>query len=224
LHPTESTSLARSLRSTTITGAVSIAARNVAVMVLFATATPVAAAADPAVETLATSTPASPARWSWQADLGVTLLSRPGSVDASVKLARAQAIGASIDRRSDHVHVFVRGEANSWRDQRDDGSNDFVLTLDLGLGLRLDFAGGYLRSSAAAGGTLLVVPTDVDKAGTFGAFADVRPLAFVWPLAQVPGTRIGLAPLSLTLAIPVLAGIPLVSIQYRTTVFAERDF
>ena len=81
-----------------------------------------------------------------------------------------------------------------------------------------------MRSSVAAGGTLLAVPADVDKAGSLGAFADVRPLAFVWPLAQLPGTRIGLVPLSLTLAIPVVTGIPLVSIQYRTTIFAERDF
>ena len=202
----------------------SLANRNVIAVVLLGAWTSVAAAAGDGADALATSAAAPAPRWSWQADLGVTLFSRSSTTDASVKLARAQAIGASIDRRSERVHVFVRGEANSWRDQRDDGSNDFVLTLDLGLGLRYDFAGGRLRSSVAAGGTLLVVPSDVDKSGTFGAFADVRPLAFVWPLAQVPGTRIGVVPLSLTLAIPVVTGIPLVSIQYRTTVFAERDF
>lgn len=203
----------------------SIATRTVATVLLLliasvATAAPAADSAD----ALAVGAPSPPPRWSWQADLGVTVLSRSGRTDATVKLARAQAIGASIDRRSDRVHVFLRGEANSWRDQRDDGSNDFVLTLDLGLGLRYDFAGGRLRSSVAAGGTLLVVPSDVDKAGNLGVFGDVRPLAFVWPLAQVPGTRIGFVPLSLMLAIPVVTGIPLVSIQYRTTVFAERDF
>ena len=154
----------------------------------------------------------------------MTVLSRSSSTDATVKLARAQAVGASNDRRGEHVHVFIRGEVNSWRDQRNDGSDDFVLTLGLGLGLRFDYAGGRLRSSVAAGGTLLAVPSDVDKAGAFGAFADVRPIAFVWPLAQLPGTRIGLVPLSLTLSVPVVTGIPLVSIQYRTTVFAERDF
>ncbi len=202
----------------------SIAIRNVAVIVLLSASTPAGALAADGADALIAGAPAPVPRWSWQADLGMTVFSRSSSTDATVKLARAQAIGASIDRRADRVHVFLRGEANSWRDQRDDGSNDFVLTLDLGLGLRYDFAGGRLRSSVAAGGTLLVVPSDVDKAGSLGAFADVRPLAFVWPLAQVPGTRIGFAPLSLTLAIPVLSGIPLVSIQYRTTVFAERDF
>ncbi len=181
-----------------------------------------AAAAADGADAVASNAPAS--RWSWQADLGVTLFSRSSTTDATFKLARAQAIGASIDRRSDRVHVFVRGEANAWRDQRDDGSNDFVLTLDLGLGLRFDYAGGRLRSSIAAGGTLLAVPSDVDKVGSIGAFADVRPIGFVWPLPQMAGTRIGFVPLSLTLAVPVVTGIPLVSIQYRTTVFAERDF
>jgi len=202
-------------------------ARGVAALALLAASRSFAVAAGDGADALATNattTSASASRWSWQADLGVTLFSRSSTTDATVKLARAQAVGASIDRRSDHVHVFIRGEVNTWRDQRDDGSNDFVLTLGLGLGLRFDYAGGRLRSSVAAGGTLLAIPSDVDKAGKFGAFGDVRPVAFVWPLAHLAGTRIGLVPLSLTLAVPVVTGIPLVSIQYRTTVFAERDF
>jgi hypothetical protein len=204
-------------------------ARGIAALALLGAWSPLtvaaAAGADaPAANATATGAPASLSPWSWQADLGVTLFSRSSTTDATIKLARAQAFGASIDRRGEHVHVFIRGELNSWRDQRDDGSNDFVLTLGLGLGLRFDYAGGRLRSSVAAGGTLLAVPSDVDKSGTFGAFADVRPIGFVWPLAQLPGTRIGLVPLSLTLSVPVVTGIPLVSIQYRTTVFAERDF
>jgi hypothetical protein len=202
-------------------------ARGIAALALLGASRSFAVAAADGADALAanaTATSAAPSRWSWQADLGVTLFSRSSTTNATVKLARAQAMGASIDRRSEHLHVFIRGEANSWRDQRDDGSNDFVLTLGLGLGLRFDYAGGRLRSSVAAGGTLLVVPSDVDKTGTFGAFGDVRPLAFVWPLAHVAGTRIGLVPLSLTLAVPVVTSIPLVSIQYRTTVFAERDF
>jgi hypothetical protein len=200
-----------------------------ALAVLGATSSRAADAADGAGDAGSADARASAAagpasRWSWQADLGATIFSRSSTTDASVKLARAQAIGASVDRRSDRLHVFARGEVNGWRDQRGDGSNDFVLTLDLGLGLRVDYGAGRLRSSVAAGGTLLAVPSDVDQFGRIGAFVDVRPLAFVWPLAQLPGTRIGIVPLSLMLAIPVVTGIPLVSIQYRTTVFAERDF
>jgi hypothetical protein len=160
--------------------------------------------------------------WSVQADLGATLLARSSTASSSLRFARAQAVGVGVDRRLDRLHVFARGEANAWRDRRDDGSSDFVLTLDLGVGARYDYGGGRLRSSVAAGATVLAVPTDIDEAGAVGAFADVRPLAYAWPLA--PGLRLGLVPLSLTLAVPVLTGIPLVSIQYRTMIFAERDF
>jgi hypothetical protein len=160
-------------------------------------------------------------RWSMQGDLGATLGSRSSTASTSVALARAQALGVAVDRGFGQLHLFARGEANAWRDRRDDGTDDFVLTFDLGIGARLDYGGGRLRSSLAAGATLLAIPGDVDTAGTLGAFVDVRPLGFVWPLGS--GVRLGVVPLSLTLAVPVLTGITLVSIQYRTTIFAERD-
>jgi hypothetical protein len=159
--------------------------------------------------------------WSIQGDLGATLASRSSTANSSVTLARAQAIGLAIDRGFGQLHLFARGEANAWRNRRDDGTDDFVLAFDLGVGARFDYSGGRLRSSVSAGATLLAVPDDVDTAGTIGAFVDVRPLGFVWRLG--PGVRLGVVPLSLTLAMPVLTGIPLVSIQYRTTIFAERD-
>jgi hypothetical protein len=166
--------------------------------------------------------PVGPRDWSMQADLGATLASRSSTSSTSLALARAQALGLAVDRGFGQLHLFARGEANAWRDRRDDGTDDFVLAFDLGVGARLDYGGGRLRSSLAAGTTLLAVPGDIDTAGTIGAFVDVRPLAFAWRLG--PGVRLGVVPLSLTLAVPVLTGIPLVSIQYRTTVFAERDF
>ena len=159
--------------------------------------------------------------WAVEADLGATLASRSSTASTSVDLARAQALGVGVDRRFDRLHLYARLEGNAWRQRRDDGTYDFVLIFDLGAGARLDYGGGRLRSSVAAGATLLAVPADVDQAGTFGAFVDVRPVAYAWPLGR--GARLGVVPLSLTLAVPVLTSIPLVSIQYRTTVFVERD-
>jgi hypothetical protein len=167
-------------------------------------------------------TTAAPGRWSAQADVGGTLVSRSSTSSTSLTLARAEAIGVGVDRRFDSVHLFGRAEGNAWRDRRDDGTYDFVLIFNLGLGARIDYGAGRLRSSIAGGATLLAIPTDVDQAGRVGVFVDVRPLGYAWPLGQ--GTRLGVVPLSLTLAVPVLTGIPLVSIQYRTTVFAECDF
>ena len=160
-------------------------------------------------------------RWSMQGDFGATLASRSSTASTSLALARAQSLGLAVDRGFGRLHLFARGEANAWRDRRDDGMDDFVLAFDLGVGARFDYGGGRLRSSLAAGATLLAIPGDIDTAGTVGAFVDVRPLGFAWRLG--PGVRLGVVPLSLTLAVPVLTGIPLVSIQYRTTIFAERD-
>jgi hypothetical protein len=160
-------------------------------------------------------------RWTLLGDLGATLVSRSSTASTSLDLARAQALGVGLDRRFGSVHLFARGEANAWRDRRDDGTDDFVLVFDLGLGAALDWGGGRLRSSLALGAAILAVPTDVDSAGSIGTFVDVRPLGYAWRLG--PGVRLGVVPLSFTLSIPVLTGIPLVSIQYRTMIFAERD-
>ena len=175
-----------------------------------------------AQDTQPTTTEAAGSPWSLQSDFGGTFASRSSTTSTSLTLGRAQALGVGVDRRVERLHLFLRAEANAWRDHRDDGSNDFVMTLDLGVGARFDYAGGRLRSSIAAGATLLAVPGDFDEAGAVGVFFDIRPVAYAWPVS--PGVRLGLVPLSLTLALPVLTGIPLVSIQYRTTVFAERDF
>jgi hypothetical protein len=164
--------------------------------------------------------PATP--WSWQVDVGSTLLGRSSTASTSFRVARAQALGASLDRRWGDVHFLLRGEGNGWHDERDDGSQDFALAANLGLGVRIDYAAGRLRSSLAAGSSLLLVPTDVDDAPSVGAFFDIRPLAVSWPLG--PDSRVGLAPLSLVVAMPVLSGIPLICLQYRTTLFLERGF
>ncbi len=157
--------------------------------------------------------------WSGQVDLASTLLSRP---KGSLQLARAQALGVAISRQSGDLRLFLRAEANGWRDPRDDGSHDFTLTANIGLGLDFSYAGGRLRSGLAAGTSLLLVPDDVDQAPQAGLFVDLRPLAILWPLA--PDLHIGLVPLSLVVALPVLTGIPLVCLQYRTTVLLERPF
>ena len=150
------------------------------------------------------------------------MLSRSSTASTRLRLARAHALGAHLDRRWGGWHAFFRGEGNGWSDERDDGSHDYSFALNLGVGLGLDHGSGRLRSSVAAGTSLLLVPTDVDEAPSAGVFFDLRPLAFFWPIGS--GLRIGLLPLSLTVALPVLTGIPLISLQYRTTVLVEGGF
>ena len=163
---------------------------------------------------------AHPPAWSWQVGLGSTLFSR--SPDNRFQLARAQGLAGAVDRRFEDLHLFLQGELNGWRDRRDDGSIDLTLALNLGAGLGYDHAGGRLRSSLAAGTSLLLIPGDVDSAPSAGLFVDLRPVAFLWPIGS--GLALGLVPLSLVVSLPVLTGIPLVSLQYRTTIFLEAGF
>jgi hypothetical protein len=163
---------------------------------------------------------ADPPAWSWQVGLGSTLFSR--SPDNGFQLARAQGLAGAVDRRFSDLHLFFQGELNGWRDRRDDGSIDLTLALNLGVGLGLDHAGGHLRSTVVGGTSLLLLPDDVDSAPSAGLFVDLRPVAFLWPVGS--SLDVGLVPLSLVVALPVLTGIPLVSLQYRTTVFLEAGF
>jgi hypothetical protein len=160
--------------------------------------------------------------WNLQADLGVTLVQPPASSSAGWRVANASMAGVSLGHRWSSFDAFLRAEADFWSDAREDGSRDHVLALNVGPGAGFSYAGGLVRSSLAGGMSLLVVPTDIDRAGSVGVFLDLRPVTLRWPLA--PQTWIGVTPLSLTVSMPVLTGIPLVEIEYRTSIQAERAF
>jgi hypothetical protein len=160
--------------------------------------------------------------WTLQADLGATLVQRRTSAASGWRLASANALGAAFGRRWGALDAFFRGEADHWSQAREDGSRDQVLALNFGPGAGLTYGGGHVRSSLAAGLSVLVVPTDIDSSGSLGVFLDLRPITLRWPLDA--RTWIGVSPLSLTLTAPVLTGIPLVQLEYRTSVQAERAF
>jgi hypothetical protein len=160
--------------------------------------------------------------WNLQGDLGVTLVQPPASTSAGWRVANASMAGVSLGHRWSSVDAFLRAEADFWSDAREDGSRDHVLALNVGPGAGLTYAGGRVHSSLAAGMSLLLVPTDIDRAGSVGAFADIRPVTLRWPLGE--RTWIGVTPLSLTVSMPVLTGIPLIQIEYRTSVQMERAF
>jgi hypothetical protein len=162
------------------------------------------------------------APWSLQGDLGLTLVQPPVSSSAHWRVGTASMAGLSLGRRWSSFDLFLRGEADRWSEAREDGSRDQVLALNLGPGAGLTYAGGRVRSSLAAGMSVLVEPTDIDRAGSAGIFFDLRPVTLRWPLGE--RTWLGVTPLSLTVTVPVLTGIPLVEIEYRTSVQAERSF
>jgi hypothetical protein len=160
--------------------------------------------------------------WSVQGDLGLTLVQTPATSSARWRVANSAAAGASLGYRWGAVDAFLRAEADHWSQEREDGSRDQVLALNVGPGAGFTYAHERVRSSLAAGMSLLLVPTDIDRAGSVGVFLDLRPITLRWPLAG--RTWIGVCPLSMTLTMPVLTGIPLVQLEYRTSVQAEYPF
>jgi hypothetical protein len=91
-----------------------------------------------------------------------------------------------------------------------------------GLGLDLIHGAGYVRSALALGLSTLVYDTALDKAGTTGLFVDVHPVGLRFAIHD--RLVLGFDPLTFTLVAPQLSGIPLVKIEYRTTVYAEALF
>lgn len=117
--------------------------------------------------------------------------------------------------------AFLQLEANAWTDELA-SDRSFQGALDIGVGGEVLFAGDRLRTSLALGPSVLLRSTELDEAGTTGLFVDFRPLGVRWPLGD--GFHIGVDPLSFALLMPVLDGIPLVEIQYRTIVAGEYQF
>lgn len=117
--------------------------------------------------------------------------------------------------------AFLQVEQSLWQGT-EYGARMVPGALSLGVGGELRFADGLVRSSLAVGPSLLLFDTQIDKAGHVGVFLDVRPLGLRWPLGR--HVTLGLDPLSFAIVAPVLSGIPLVRVQYRTTLGMEFHF
>jgi hypothetical protein len=172
-----------------------------------------------AQETAGTTSDPRAAPWYLSAQAGTVLLGRSARAATGWRVGRTFAAGAAFGRRWGRYDGFVEGEANGWSRTRPDGSSDHALAVDVGVGAGLSYAGGFLRGSLAAGLSILGIPTDVDTAGKTGVYLDVRPVGYRWPVARA--WVVGIQPLSLTVAVPVLTGIPLVEVQFRTSVRVE---
>jgi hypothetical protein len=157
--------------------------------------------------------------WYLSGQAGTVVLGRSRNAATGWRLGRTFAAGAAFGRRWERFDAFVESEANGWSSTRPDGSRDRALAVDLGIGAGVSYAGGFLRTSLAAGLSILGIPTDVDRAGSTGIYVDLRPVGYRWPLARA--WVVGVQPLSFTLAMPVLTGIPLIETQFRTSVTVE---
>ena len=90
------------------------------------------------------------------------------------------------------------------------------------MGVEYLYADGFVRTAVTVGPSILAFDTGLDVAGTTGFFFDARLMGLRW----APHKRLvlGLDPVAFSLVAPVLDGIPLINVAYRTCFYAEVMF
>ena len=91
--------------------------------------------------------------------------------------------------------------------------------LNLGIGGEYRFFNERCRTALFVGTSTLLFETALDPKGTTGFFLEYVPVSLRWPLGDTTTLRVD--PASIHLVVPVLAGIPLISFQYRHSVAIE---
>lgn len=94
--------------------------------------------------------------------------------------------------------------------------------VDIGVGVELTYAEGFVRTSLAVGPSILAEDTILDDAGTTGLFVDFRPIGLRFAVHEK--LAVGIDPIGFALVAPVLGGIPLIFTQYRTNLYLEASF
>lgn len=93
---------------------------------------------------------------------------------------------------------------------------------NIAAGLDFTYFEGRAHTAIAFGPSILAFDTPLDKKGSVGWVLDLRPVGFQWDVHR--NVRLGLDPISFAVVAPVLDGIPLTQIQYRTTFYVEAPF
>ncbi|MFT7625985.1 MAG: hypothetical protein ACI9WU_005177 [Myxococcota bacterium] len=117
--------------------------------------------------------------------------------------------------------AYLRVEHNMWLALANELE---VVTgaVNVGLGGEFVFADGLMRTAIAMGPSILAFDSALDEAGEVGFFLDVRTLGLRWSVHD--HVVVGLDPLTFALVMPVLGGIPIIEVQYRTSVYVEGHF
>ena len=137
------------------------------------------------------------------------------TVDLRPLSLTAQA-GFRVGMRWRRWGIFAHTEAALW--QTPEGGGIYLQTAaNVAIGVEHLYHRDRVRTAFAGGVSILLRGNELDRAGTTGFFADIRPAGLRWRRGGVWG----LDPIHMTIVMPVLSGIPLVDIQFRTTVYYE---
>ncbi len=125
------------------------------------------------------------------------------------------AYAGRIGWRKDPWDLFMVVEHGLWRDIESADEDSLSLqVLDLGLGAGYSYFNDNMRISLAAGPSILLTRSQLDAPGSTGFFFDFRPAGFRWKPGKA--VSIELHPFTFAMVVPVLTGIPLVYMSYRT--------
>ncbi len=153
-----------------------------------------------------------------QLELHASILS--DAVDKAL-LSGAWGYGLKGGYRWGSWGLFGQFEHNFWLTTEQ--NVDVVMgAFNLGIGLELTYARGFVRTSLALGPSILGFDSALDDAGTTGFFFELRPVGLRWDVHK--HVVMGLDPISFALVAPVLGGIPILEVQYRTTLYVEGLF
>ncbi|MDH5671974.1 MAG: hypothetical protein OEZ06_07470 [Myxococcales bacterium] len=153
--------------------------------------------------------------WPVQGELHLSVLS-----DLADRSALAGSFGyaARFGPRWANWGIFAHVEHDLWL--ATEFESDVVAgAVNLAIGGEHLYYGRGVRTSLALGASILAYDAALDKAGNVGLFVDFRPVGLRFPLTHA--LSLGLDPLTLTIVAPVLTGVALVQVEYRTAVYLE---
>ncbi len=138
-------------------------------------------------------------------------------------LAGRFGYGLNGGYRWSSVGLFLHMEHNMWLSTAGDGTADVVSgAVNIGVGGEYIFAKGFVRTSLAVGPSILVFDAALDEKGEVGFFLDARTIGLRWAIHE--HMVLGLDPLTFAIVMPVTSGIPILEVQYRTSMYLEGAF
>jgi hypothetical protein len=110
-------------------------------------------------------------------------------------------------------------EANFFRQKNLADGDDHFAALLVGVDGEVLAANGWIRSRVGGGLAVVLSGTELDEPGKTGFYADIKPGGIRFVVGDA--MRLTFDPLSMAILVPDASGIPLVDIQYRSTLSLE---
>jgi hypothetical protein len=152
-------------------------------------------------------------------DLGLAIF---GEAAHREYIARAASLSTRAGLRWGDWGAYLQLEGAFWIAADGSEGDEWTGVVNFGVGGEYLYADDFVRTALAVGPSMLITGTDIDEPGGVGFFFELRPAGLRWALGE--GWNIGLDPVVLSLTSPVLQGIPLIELEYRTTVVGEYTF